>query len=178
MNLFLLSFVVFSSVATSSRGQPNVSCHRDFREVESVTFEQLFNHISENGWNETLSYIYCYKLNEAHMPQKFPHFPELSAMLIICYLQFHILLSLQLDIGWQSRREPTTKLGNDEQAYFSVRLTRPFLEVLSVSDKPTTGVPGVGIDSLGHFQHRCFSLHIYQFCNSKQYQYLEKDKTA
>ena len=85
MNFFLLSFVVFHSVTMSSRGQPRMMCYSEFPGVKSLTFEQVFNKISENGWNETLSSISCEFL-EAELPQKFPHFPELSHMSIICYL--------------------------------------------------------------------------------------------
>ena len=84
MNLFLLSFVVSLSVTKISRGQPSVNCRKDFP-GKSVTFEQVFNQISENGWNETLSQILCENLHEAEMPQEFPHFPELSYMSIVCY---------------------------------------------------------------------------------------------
>ena len=78
MNLFLLNFVVFFSVTRCSRSQPAVDCGRDFPTLGSVTFDQVFTLISENGWNETVSAIRCLGLHGAMIPQNFPQFPELS----------------------------------------------------------------------------------------------------
>ena len=85
MHLLLcrLGWLVLLSVAAVTRGQPDVACYRDFPDVKAVTFDQVFNLISDNGWNATVSRIYCQKLDEAKIPQKFPQFPELSTLSII-----------------------------------------------------------------------------------------------
>ena len=94
LHLFLSSLLVILSVAPVTRGQPDVVCFRDFPDVKQVTFDQVFNLISENGWNDTVSKIDCSDLDEAKFLQNFPQFPELSSLSIISSPQLSCFTSI------------------------------------------------------------------------------------